>query len=66
MKIRAAEMLGSHVIMLIHLVVIFAMQKAVQSANILALINLAAPSHYFFNRALTHALAARGHQVYFL
>jgi hypothetical protein len=56
-------MLGPHVILLIHLMVIFARQKAVQSENILALINLASPSHYLFNRALTRSLAARGHQV---
>lgn len=62
-NIRPAEMPGPHVILLIPLMVIFARQKAVQSENILALINLASPSHYLFNRALTRSLAARGHQV---
>jgi hypothetical protein len=37
--------------------------QAVQSAKILALINMASPSHYIFNRALLIALAGRGHQV---
>ncbi|PNF21498.1 UDP-glucuronosyltransferase 2B19 [Cryptotermes secundus] len=62
-SIRPAEMLGPHAILLIPLMIIFARQEAVQSENILALINLASPSHYFFNRALTRSLAARGHQV---
>ncbi|KDR10226.1 UDP-glucuronosyltransferase 2C1-like [Zootermopsis nevadensis] len=35
----------------------------VQSAKILALLNLALPSHYIFNRALLIELAGRGHQV---
>jgi hypothetical protein len=56
-------MLQSHVALLSPLMIIFAMQQAVQSANVLALINLASPSHYFFNRAVTRSLAARGHQV---
>jgi hypothetical protein len=36
---------------------------AAQSANILALLNVASPSHNIFNSALTVALAERGHQV---
>ncbi|PNF21497.1 UDP-glucuronosyltransferase 2B31 [Cryptotermes secundus] len=34
-----------------------------QCARILALLNLASPSHYIFNRALLIALANKGHQV---
>lgn len=34
-----------------------------QGAKILALLNVASPSHYIFNRALIVALAERGHQV---
>lgn len=34
-----------------------------QSAKILALLNVASPSHNIFNTALTIALAERGHQV---
>jgi hypothetical protein len=34
-----------------------------QCAKILALLNLASPSHYIFNRALIIALANKGHQV---
>ena len=34
-----------------------------QSAKILALLNVASPSHNFFNMALAIALAERGHQV---
>jgi hypothetical protein len=34
-----------------------------QSAKILALLNVASPSHNIFNTALTTALAERGHQV---
>jgi hypothetical protein len=52
-------MLGSQVALLTSLTL-----QAVQSANILALINLAAPSHYFFNSAVTRSLAARGHKVH--
>jgi hypothetical protein len=37
--------------------------QAVHSAKILALMNVASPSHYIFNRALLVALAERGHQV---
>lgn len=56
-------MLGPHGAMLVSLMLIFVTHQAVQSANILALINLASPSHYFFNRAVTRSLAARGHKV---
>jgi hypothetical protein len=35
-----------------------------QCAKILALLNLASPSHYIFNRALLIALANKGHQVF--
>jgi hypothetical protein len=34
-----------------------------QGAKILALLNVASPSHNIFNSALTVALAERGHQV---
>ncbi|XP_069693600.1 UDP-glycosyltransferase UGT5-like isoform X1 [Periplaneta americana] len=37
--------------------------QAVHNAKILAIFNLASPSHYIFNRALILALAERGHQV---
>jgi hypothetical protein len=37
--------------------------QAGQSAKILALLNVASPSHNIFNTALTVALAERGHQV---
>jgi len=37
-----------------------------QSAKILALLNVASPSHNIFNTALTTALAERGHQVLYL
>ncbi|KAJ4431906.1 hypothetical protein ANN_20512 [Periplaneta americana] len=37
--------------------------QIVQCAKILALLNLATPSHHVFNKVLTRTLAARGHQV---
>jgi hypothetical protein len=37
-----------------------------QSAKILAMLNVASPSHNIFNTALTIALAKRGHQVLYL
>jgi len=37
-----------------------------ESAKILALLNVASPSHNFFNTPLTTALAERGHQVLYL
>jgi len=37
-----------------------------QSAKILALLNVASPSHNIFNTPLTIALAERGHQVLYL
>jgi hypothetical protein len=57
--ISGTNMLGPQVVLVTCLTL-----QAVQSANILALINLAAPSHYFFNRAVTRSLAARGHKVH--
>jgi hypothetical protein len=35
-----------------------------ECAKILALLSLASPSHYIFNRALLIALANKGHQVF--
>jgi hypothetical protein len=45
------------------LLLLYSGLQAVQSAKILALINLASPSHYIFNRVLLLDLAGRGHKV---
>jgi hypothetical protein len=51
-------------VMLAGLVFVYCGLQGSQCAEILALLNLASPSHYIFNRALLIALANKGHQVF--
>jgi hypothetical protein len=52
-----------HFDMLLAVLLIYSGLQAGESAKILALLNVASPSHNIFNTALTVALAERGHQV---
>ncbi|XP_069691983.1 UDP-glucosyltransferase 2-like isoform X2 [Periplaneta americana] len=48
---------------LVIFVVLLSMLPALEGARILALMNLPSPSHTYFSRTLSRALARRGHQV---
>jgi hypothetical protein len=57
-------MMSLRVVMLTALLFVYCGLQKGQCAKILALMNLASPSHYIFNRVLLIALANKGHQVF--
>ncbi|KAJ9581435.1 hypothetical protein L9F63_023367, partial [Diploptera punctata] len=52
-----------HLSWLIFLMAVFSGMETTEGAKILALFNVASPSHFIFSKSLARALAARGHQV---
>lgn len=62
-ELKLRNEMAHFAMVLVDMLLICSGLHAGQGANILALLNVASPSHNIFNTALTTALAERGHQV---